>query len=445
MNFRTKVFCLSTSGIVVSGLILIGGGSMNVANSKENREQVDAQSRSESAKIAKDVYLMLQIEEESEKKKVANDINVATLLLEQSGGLSFSEEKLKWNAVNQLTKESHSVELPKVLLGAHWMGQNTDINVPSPLVDKVHGLAGDVCTVFQRLNDVGDMLRVCTNVPNKANGTRTIGTFISATNPDGKPNPVLETVLRGETYIGRSFVVNDWYTTAYKPLFDKDKKVIGMLFVGSKPENIATLRKGIMSIVPGKTGYVYILGGSEAQKGKYILSLEGKRDGENIWDAKDDDGHPFIQSIIRKATATKDGECAFERYPWRNAGENNARYKLAAVTYFKPWDWVVGVSSYEEDYQESFSNMDRALSQLIYVGLTGIGITLALCSVVVLWVSKKMTKPLANRVCDGKGGPRRLFPAAAHRFDGRIRPHGRGHQYRCRNDGAGYPRGTRGH
>ena len=51
----------------------------------------------------------------------------ASLLLEQAGGVTFSEEKVKWNAVNQLTKESRSVELPKMLLGGNWLGQNTDL------------------------------------------------------------------------------------------------------------------------------------------------------------------------------------------------------------------------------------------------------------------------------------------------------------------------------
>ena len=399
MNFRTKMYCLSTSGIIVTGLISFGvvfyeRGQLG----SEIRKEVDAQGREECAKIAKDVYLMLQMEDESEKKKVAKDINVATLLLEQAGGISFAEEKVKWNAVNQSTKESHSAELPKMLMGSSWLGQNTALDAPSPLVDKVQEISGDVCTVFQRLNDAGDMLRVCTNVPDKANGTRAIGTFIPAAKPDGKPNPVLETVLRGETYIGRAFVVDDWYTTAYKPLLDKGKKVVGVLFVGSKPENAAAIRKGIMNIQPGKSGYVYILGGSGDQKGKYLLSFKGKRDGENIWNAKDDDGNLFIQSAIQKATATQDGECAFERYPWRNAGENEARYKIAAVTYFKPWDWVIGVSAYEEDYQQSLSKLDHALSQLLYAGLIGAGITLAVCSIVVVWASKKMAQPLEETV-----------------------------------------------
>jgi methyl-accepting chemotaxis protein len=398
MNFRTKMYCLSTSGIVATGLILIGVVYCQRDQlGQEIGKHVKAQAETECGKIANNVYLMLQMEDETEKAKVAHDIKVASLLMEQAGPVAFAEEKVKWNAVNQITKQAQSVELPKMLLGDKWMGQNTDPNVPSPLVDQVRGLSGDVCTVFQRINDAGDMLRVCTNVPD-ANGKRAIGTYIAATNPDGKPNPVLENVLRGETYVGRAFVVDEWYATAYQPIFDKDKKVVGVLFVGSKPENVAALRKGIMGIVPGKTGYVYILGGSGDQKGKYILSLGGKRDGENIWNAKDDSGRLFIQSIIEKGTTTTNGQCVFERYPWRNAGELKPRGKLAAVTYFKNWDWVVCASAYEDDFEAVLSEMNHALSRLVYAALWATGITLVLCSLIVIWVSKRMAKPLADTV-----------------------------------------------
>ena len=308
---------------------------------------------------------MLQMEDETEKKKVANDIKVASLMLEQAGGVSFAEEKIKWNAVNQLTKESHPVELPKMLVGGNWLGQNTDLKTPSPLVDKVQELSGDVCTVFQRLNDAGDMLRVCTNVPNKATGTRAIGTYIPATNPDGKPNPVLETVLRGETYIGRAFVVDDWYTTAYKPLFDKDKKVVGALFVGAKPENIAALRKGIMSIVPGKTGYVYILGGSGDQQGTIHHFRQGKTRRRKYLERQGRrrqacSFNPSSKRQWRRKTAN----AISNAIPGKIPAKTTRAMKIAAITYFKPWDWVIGVGTYEDDYHETlWRRWIRALSQ----------------------------------------------------------------------------------
>ena len=73
------------------------------------------------------------------------------------------------------------------------------------------------------------MLRVATNVIGE-NGKRAIGTFIPAIGADGQPNPVVAAVLRGETFVGRAFVVNAWYMAAYEPLLDsqKNKSVCSM-------------------------------------------------------------------------------------------------------------------------------------------------------------------------------------------------------------------------
>ncbi|MFH1673886.1 MAG: PAS domain S-box protein [Pseudomonadota bacterium] len=74
-------------------------------------------------------------------------------------------------------------------------------------------------TIFQ------DEVRISTNVK-KEDGQRAIGTCISA--------EVAETCLeKGERWIGRAFVVNDWYITAYEPIYDIDKKIIGILYVGT--------------------------------------------------------------------------------------------------------------------------------------------------------------------------------------------------------------------
>lgn len=59
--------------------------------------------------------------------------------------------------------------------------------MPVPLVDDVHRVAGGMCTVFQRMNETGDMLRVATNVVR--NGKRAIGTFIPAVQSGWRGQP----------------------------------------------------------------------------------------------------------------------------------------------------------------------------------------------------------------------------------------------------------------
>ncbi|OQY19598.1 MAG: chemotaxis protein [Desulfobacteraceae bacterium 4572_35.1] len=274
--------------------------------------------------------------------------------LKRAGNLSFSEETVTWNAINQFSKEKTIVDLPKMKFGDQWLGQNGDINKKTPIVDKITSMVGGTCTIFQRMNEQGDMLRVATNVE-KLDGTRAINTYIPRINPDGSTNKVISTVLSGKTFRGRAYVVNAWYITAYQPIWNTEHdKVVGILYFGEKQENVTSLRRGIINTTVGKSGYIFVLGGSGKQAGQYIISKNGKRDGENILQAVDASGHSFIKSIIEKAKnlpSANGGDIptASEQYSWKNAGDSNVRLKRVAITYFAPWDWVIGAGYYVDD------------------------------------------------------------------------------------------------
>jgi len=67
-------------------------------------------------------------------------------------------------------------------------------------------------------------VRVSTNVIN-ADQQRAIGTIVSKEVYD-------QVITRGEDWIGRAFVVNDWYISSYTPIYDIDRNIIGMLYTG---------------------------------------------------------------------------------------------------------------------------------------------------------------------------------------------------------------------
>ena len=163
------------------------------------------------------VYGMCTAQQELLEKTIDSQLKVAHDVLSRTGAISLSDETVSWPAVNQLTNAATDVALPRLLAGGAWLGQNKDPKQPSPVVDDARALTGTTCTIFQRMNPAGDMLRVCTNVL-KQDGTRAIGTYIPASNPDGSPNPVVAAVARGEKYTGRAFVVDAWYVSAYEPL-----------------------------------------------------------------------------------------------------------------------------------------------------------------------------------------------------------------------------------
>ncbi|MBU2444449.1 MAG: cache domain-containing protein, partial [Bacteroidetes bacterium] len=80
-------------------------------------------------------------------------------------------------------------------------------------------------TIFQ--ND----LRISTNVKN-LDGSRAISSLVSEEVYD-------KVLVEGKKWIGKAFVVNTWYITAYEPIRNIDNKIIGILYVGilEKPFN----------------------------------------------------------------------------------------------------------------------------------------------------------------------------------------------------------------
>jgi len=302
--------------------------------------------------ITQSVYNLVHTENEAVQLHVNANLNVARHLLQRTGEAMLSAgERVSWNSVNQFTNLSKEVTLPKFGVGDLWLGQNKDISVETPIVDAVTELVGETATIFQRMNDHGDMLRVATTVPTLS-GERAIGTYIPAVNPDGTANTVVSTILRGETYHGRAYVVNSWYLTAYEPITDSSGGIIGMLYVGVKQAVVAArIRHAILQQKIGKSGYVYVLGGIGQERGRYIISNNGERDGEDVWNVQDSDGNFVIQDIINKATSLGNGEMGTIRYRWQNPGEVSPRWKIARLAYFAPWDWVIGTSVYDDELQ----------------------------------------------------------------------------------------------
>jgi methyl-accepting chemotaxis protein len=86
-------------------------------------------------------------------------------------------------------------------------------------LDSIADLAGGNFTIFK-----GD-LRVATNLK-KEDGTRAVGTRLA-------PGPIYDAVLkRGETFYGEAVLFGKANLVCYLPIWDKDHKVVGILFSG---------------------------------------------------------------------------------------------------------------------------------------------------------------------------------------------------------------------
>jgi len=392
MKLQTKLVVIGCMLVVIPlTLVAFLTYSQNKTILKTTTEETMKMAYADLDHIADSVYSLVESHQEGNEKAIKNALNVAREIVASNGGFSFEEQSVAWNAVNQLSQASSAVELPRMKVGETWLGQVTDLHTRVPVVDKVQELVSVSCTIFQRMNDSGDMLRIATNIAKK-DGTRAIGTYIPGINPDGTANPVIAAVAKGETFTGRAFVVNGWYITSYEPIRDAGNKVIGMLFVGVPQESVKSLRQAIMGIKVGKTGYVYILDG----QGHYVISMGGKRDGEDISGAKDSDGNLFIQEIVKKAKVLKPREIAEQQYPWKNQGETQGRMKVARIMYYAPWDWIIGVGSYQDEFMDTSRHFETSARHSNVISLSVLAVSLVAAILIWLITAGRIVHPITE-------------------------------------------------
>jgi two-component system NtrC family sensor kinase len=134
-------------------------------------------------------------------------------------------------------------ELLGVIYAWRLLNRNYEIvdKVKDTVYEGVKYKGKDIGTATIFLED----LRVSTNVQN-LDGSRAIGTRVS----EEVYNRVL---VDGMPWIGRAFVVNDWYISAYEPIKNINEETIGILYVGLLEEKFTDLQNSTVGIFLGIT------------------------------------------------------------------------------------------------------------------------------------------------------------------------------------------------
>lgn len=233
------------------------------------------------------------------------------------------------------------------------------------LVDKMTRETDAKATIFQLVDK--KLLRISTSVINK-NGNRATGTTITS------DSPVYQAIMRGETFYGKAYVVNDWYVTAYAPLYNAQDEIIGATFVGSVMLN-DSIRELISSTKMGK-GYFFVF----AETGEYLIHPTHGQD----------------QNVFDKVPAFKTHKGGFIEYT-SSAGVE----KVAVLEFFKPWGVWLGIGLTRD---EMLDGLDKRLrNQAIIVGFIAfiVGAVMSLGLVKIIDGRVKSIADIASKVGDG--------------------------------------------
>ena len=142
--------------------------------------------------------------------------------------------------------------------------------------------------------------------------------------------------------------------------------------------SMATLSQQIKNKKVGKTGYIYAISSDGT------MQIHPHAEGENLLAVKDTSGNAFIAEMAKN----KNG---WIRYPWRNKGESKARMKIVRYRYYEPWDWIIAVGSYEDEFYLTANNLKWEIAKYVLLLPMIIGLIAVL---LVLMASKIITDPI---------------------------------------------------
>jgi methyl-accepting chemotaxis protein len=410
LSLRTKFIVITALATAVPVALLIAvnlweGQRLNHTLDAELGQAVEAQLGG----VVHGMYALLQTQQESLDEMLRHTLNVVRNELHRAGGLRFQGETVEWSAVNQLSGAATPVRLPRVSAGGVWLGQNDDPAIPVPVVDDATKLVAGTVTIFQRMNDAGDMLRVATTVVN-AQGRRAVGTYIPARGADGTTSPIVATVLGGHAYRGRALVVDAWQQAVYEPILENGA-VVGMLYAGVKQESVPSLRKALEAVRVGDSGRAFVLGGTGAQRGQFVLGDD--RDRASLGQERAPNGEPVLPRIVEGALALEGGRVAVHRFHSRGGTD-----RILAVTYFAPWDWVVGVAADASEFRGPQERTARAVFTMIIAALVVGAVAGNGMLLLAIGFARAITRPLRR-------GVRVLEAVAVGDLSQRMDNHGR--------------------
>ncbi len=327
-SLRTQLIAIGGGAAALTAVVLtLVGGVRTGALTDSTSRDVTALNEASVTQLITQSHTLVATQVATLTDRMASEIAVAQAVVAQAGPVSLGSP-VTWTAKNQVTQEATEVSVDQLLLGGQSLGQNADAAVPTPVVDDITALLGSAATIFQRMDDAGNMLRVATTVQT-ADGGRAVGTYIPAVGADGTPNAVVSAVLAGQVYHGTAQVVGQPYVTAYAPLMS-GADVVGMVFVGTPQSTVAApLLAALGDVVVGQTGYLTV----QDSAGEWVVPPPGTSG--PAAEAVDADGAPYAQAVLAGAAELADGEVT-DLTVALPAGD-----MLVHVTPFTEWGWTL--------------------------------------------------------------------------------------------------------
>ncbi len=351
-SFSVKLFAGVLTSIIA---ILTTSGVINIMTAQSGLQDQGIKSLLAKSETVISTFAM---QEELIGEKLNADLILVDYFVTELGTPNLDYSTMEQETVtNQASKQQSSVNIPSLRFGSEVINHNFS------LVDSIQKMVGGTATVFQVVDN--KLLRISTNVK-KLDGQRATGTYIPSN------SPVYKSVMAGRTFYGKAFVVNAWYQTAYKPLKDSEGNIVSVVYVGRKILSDTML--GFFQQIANDSGagiYIY------NSKGEVLVDTTRRFKGKNIFDFPHGD-------------LLKDDSTEIIRY----RSDNDQIKKVAANSYFQPWDFHLVIEKTEKHIT---GGIEKKLAKTTLLSIIFGIIISSLCLLVIIRIITKPLQELAEQ------------------------------------------------
>ena len=306
---------------------------------------------------------------------VANELRlnskIAALDSANKGGYELVGPPIPHALIGDSNHIGGQVSMPAMKFG----GETVTMGRSERIQEISHDIGGVMTTLFERVNDTGDLVRISSSSP-----IVPLGSFLNKTN-DSLNDPA-ETLLHGEEFFGRTLVAGAWYMGHYIPLRDHTGKVIGALYLGMPIDGMTAFRDELVANSIGAHGSVLLIYAHGPERGKMIspppTGIAATTESE------------WLPKVMEASLNMQDNEqLAINVRSPKDKADAIVRY-----SYLKRFDWIFVTIADSRDLAGASTAVRDQFHDLMIQSIIGALIVLLVVGLGATFLSKQIVDPL---------------------------------------------------
>ena len=418
-------------GSIKSALLLFGLGAallpaiiMAVLISYMQKSIVDATDKSfetlaveNARRITEDVLGMCRLIQQSRDESLRKKRLKVWSALEKYGAVSLSDKTFSADVRNQFDfSKPEKRTVPVLRFGKLSLDTPAARKKFSEELSALKKATRTNYSILTRLNDEGDMLRIATTLKDSEGNPMTLS-YIPARRKSGGKVGVVDALMGGRTFRGLAEIDGASMLTNYEPLFDDNQNIIGAIEMAVAQNMTDELCQYMNSVRIGDNGYVWALENEDAGRTIFRVSKDGVMNGSVLQLDDNNLRRKNFTEILNAEKRLSPGEIGMNIRTLSSSGKGAHVKRIVCYARFAPWNWIIGTTSYTNDFSKSSALVREQSSGILIKLLYGTAFVLFLAAIFIWYVINRLNFSITSIRTIGEALARGDISSAKERME----------------------------